>query len=211
MSFIYMVNLPPPNEDALKIGKTVNVERRIHQLSQQLINVEGYYTLYFSVKIGKSVSRVETRFLDYLKSKYQLFNPYKSHETFIHTDSEVMKADAKRQLLLLVEDDKSTLFPNLCVPQNNGSGVNSMNSKKSESILKWLKDDEGKLWTNGYIAKKCDVHIDTVSKIANSLSYADPTYVRPTRLKYINKHGSVGYIETSKLKMKRALINGRAL
>ena len=195
MSFIYMLNLPPPNEDVLKVGKTVDVKSRMHQLSTDLINVQGDYTLYFSVEVVNNVSRVETKLLDYLKSRYKLFNPRKSCETFIYTDSDAMKAEAKKQLLLLVEDDRSTLFPDMDT-SNNGSGVND---KKRKSVLKWLLDNEKKLWSNGHIAKECSVSTAFVTKISLLISNSNQDYTRPTRLKYINKCGNITWIETSNI------------
>ena len=196
MAYIYMLNLPPPYEDVLKVGKTTgSVQRRIKVHSQQLINVPGDYTLYFSIEVSYSVlATLEKEMHNYCALKYQLFNPRKSSETFIHSDPDTMKAEAKRYLLLLVERRQLELFPNSEV---HGGGVSGVNAEKREKVLKWLLDNEGKLWTDRYIAKQCEVSREVVCRISEDL-FNRGNYHRPTKRKYYCK-GQFRYIETQNI------------
>ena len=72
------------------------------------------------------------------------------------------------------------------------------NKEKREAVLKWLLDEEGRLWSNSHIAKQCDVNSQTVANISKELEQ-DPNYIRPTIRKSINKWGQEERIKTSKI------------
>ena len=86
----------------------------------------------------------------------------------------------------------------LATGTNVSHGLRRTNADKRKAVLRWLEDEEGKQWTNSYIAKKCFVGLQTVTNIEKSLSNLDSdNYERPTRRKYINKWGQEEWMETA--------------
>ena len=88
----------------------------------------------------------------------------------------------------------------LAAGENSTHGKRRTNADKRAAVLRWLEDEEGKQWTDSHIAKMCHVHHDTVGKVAISLAEsAGENYERPTRRRYIDKHGNVSWMETAKI------------
>ena len=58
--------------------------------------------------------------------------------------------------------------------------------------------NEGKQWTDRYIAKMCHVSNMTVIRIVDSLEQS-ASETRPTLRRYIDKHGNLSWMETAKI------------
>ena len=93
----------------------------------------------------------------------------------------------------------------LATGENAKRGRKPKQAEKRIAVHRWLTHTEGKLWTNAHIASKCSVGDDLVKTVLDELSLVsdaelyDPNYERPTRLKYINKHGQEAFIDTTNL------------
>ena len=93
----------------------------------------------------------------------------------------------------------------LATGENAKRGRKPKQAEKRIAVHRWLTHPEGKLWTNAHIASKCNVGDDLVKTVLDELSLVsdaelyDPNYERPTRLKYINKHGQEAFIDTTNL------------
>ena len=93
----------------------------------------------------------------------------------------------------------------LATGENAKRGRKPKQAEKRIAVHRWLTHPEGKLWTNAHIASKCNVGDDLVKTVLDELTLVkdadiyDPNYERPTRLKYINKHGQEAFIDTTNL------------
>ena len=88
----------------------------------------------------------------------------------------------------------------LAAGENSTHGKRRTNADKRAAVLRWLEDDEGKQWTDAYIAKMCHVNHKTIGNIATSLEkFPSENYERPTRRRYIDKHGNLSWMETAKI------------
>lgn len=87
----------------------------------------------------------------------------------------------------------------LATGENADHGRRRTSQEKHAAVARWLRDDEGKLWTNNHIAKRCKVSRTVVDNVLLALKASDPTYARPTTLKYINRYGKEAWMETATL------------
>lgn len=195
MKIIYLLNLPHPYQNALKIGKTYNLQTRIDRLSKELVNVQANYTEYFSMEVTDGASVIEAELINYMKSRYKLFNADKKTDIFVHNDSEAMKADAKQRLLLLVENRQLSILPN---SENEDLKPTDLNLKRKE-VEKWLMDDELKLWSNSHIANQCGVSRTVVARVEVELRRKYEDYTRPSILRQIDRWGNETWKDYSSL------------
>ncbi len=88
----------------------------------------------------------------------------------------------------------------LAACENAVHGKRRTNADKRAAVLRWLQDDEGRQWTGSHIAKQCHVSDSLVNSVDVSLQEnGSDTYERPTKRKYIDKHGTVTWMETAKI------------
>ena len=88
----------------------------------------------------------------------------------------------------------------LAACENAVHGKRRTNADKRAAVLRWLQDDEGQQWTDSHIAKQCHVSDFLVNSVDVSLQEnGSDTYDRPTKRKYIDKHGNVAWMETAKI------------
>ena len=87
----------------------------------------------------------------------------------------------------------------LAACENAVHGKRRTNADKRAAVLRWLQDDEGKQWTNRHIAKQCHVSITAVENAEKEMSLSLNGSDRPTKRKYIDKHGNASWMETSKI------------
>ena len=86
----------------------------------------------------------------------------------------------------------------LATGTNAAHGKRRSNGEKRSAVLRWLEDDEMKEWTDGSIAKHCYVAPSTITRISDKL-LKSTSYTRPTKRKYLDKSGSLVWIETNKI------------
>ena len=88
----------------------------------------------------------------------------------------------------------------LAACENAVHGKRRTNADKRSAVLRWLQDDEGRQWTDSHIAKQCHVSDFLVNSVDVSLQEnGSDTYDRPTKRRYIDKHGNVSWMETAKI------------
>ena len=88
----------------------------------------------------------------------------------------------------------------LAAGENATHGKRRTNADKRAAVLRWLEDDEGRQWTDRYIAEQCHVSDFLVNSADVSLQEnGSDTYDRPTKRKYIDKHGNISWMETAKI------------
>ena len=85
----------------------------------------------------------------------------------------------------------------LAAGENATHGRRRTNADKRAAVLRWLEDDEGKQWTDRYIASQCFVSYELVTSVSVQLSESD-SYQRPTKRKYL-KNGNLEWMETAKI------------
>ena len=86
----------------------------------------------------------------------------------------------------------------LAAGENATHGKRRTNVDKRAAVLRWLEDDEGRQWTDSHIAKMCHVTYQFVGKISHEIVSCDNDD-RPTKRKFIDKHGNVSWMETAKI------------
>ena len=86
----------------------------------------------------------------------------------------------------------------LAAGENSTHGRRRTNVDKRAAVLRWLEDDEGKQWTDSHIAKMCHVSDPFVGKISLQIVRSENDD-RPTKRKFIDKHGNVSWMETAKI------------
>lgn len=87
----------------------------------------------------------------------------------------------------------------LATGENADHGRRRTSQEKQEAVERWLRDADGKLWTNNHIAKRCKVSRTVVDNVLRALKAREPGYERPTTLKYINRYGKEAWMETATL------------
>ena len=88
----------------------------------------------------------------------------------------------------------------LAACENASHGKRRTNADKRVAVLRWLQDNEGRQWTDSHIAKQCYVSDFLVNSVDVLLQEnGSDTYDRPTKRKYIDKHGNVTWMETAKI------------
>ena len=88
----------------------------------------------------------------------------------------------------------------LAACENAVHGKRRTSADKRAAVLRWLQNDEGRQWTDSHIAKQCYVSDFLVNSVDVSLQEnGSDTYDRPTKRKYIDKHGNVTWMETAKI------------
>ncbi|MDE0634756.1 MAG: hypothetical protein OXI43_02730 [Candidatus Poribacteria bacterium] len=93
----------------------------------------------------------------------------------------------------------------LATQENGKRGRRRTNEEKRIAVLRWLTHKKGKIWANAHIATQCNVSAQLVGEIVKNLTINndseiyDPTYKRPSKLKYINKYGKQATMETKSI------------
>ena len=99
----------------------------------------------------------------------------------------------------------------LATGENSKRGRKRSNKEKQVAVLRWLQDKKGRQWANSYIAAQCNVSDGFVRSVVENLTsnirseIYDENYKRPTKLKYINKHGKQAVMETKDIGNNAAL------
>ena len=99
----------------------------------------------------------------------------------------------------------------LATGENSKRGRKRSNKEKQVAVLRWLHDKKGRQWANSYIAAQCNVSDGFVRSVVENLTsnirseIYDENYKRPTKLKYINKHGKQAVMETKDIGNNAAL------
>ena len=129
-----------------------------------------------------------------------------------HTIEAAIRAfGAEQEIYFEVEGESRDEALLLATGENSKRGRKRSNKEKQVSVLRWLHDKKGRRWANSYIATQCNVSDGFVRSVVENLTsnirseIYDENYKRPTKLKYINKHGKQAVMETKDIGNNAAL------
>ena len=83
----------------------------------------------------------------------------------------------------------------LATRTNAQHGRRRTNAEKQTSVDRWLNDAEMNQWTDGYIAKMCQVSPNTVANRRSLEKFSS----QPTKRKFINAKGDIEWMHTTRI------------
>lgn len=129
-----------------------------------------------------------------------------------HTIEAAIRAfGAEQEIYFEIEGENRNDALLLATGENSKRGRKRSNKEKQVAVLRWLHDKKGRQWANSYIAAQCNVSDGFVRSVVENLTsnirseIYDENYKRPTKLKYINKHGKQAVMETKDIGNNAAL------
>ena len=91
------------------------------------------------------------------------------------------------------ENERDAYF--LATRTNAQHGRRRTNAEKQTSVDRWLNDEEMNQWTDGYIAKMCQVSPNTVANRRSLEKFSS----QPTKRKFINAKGDIEWMHTTRI------------
>ena len=108
-------------------------------------------------------------------------------------------ADTTIRVVVEGETYRDAFF--LATRSNHMHGRRRTTAEKENAVLRWLNDEDMNQWTDGYIAKMCQVDQKTVG---NFRTHYGVVLSQPTKRKFISRNNQIEWMDTARIGTNQA-------